>query len=177
MRALATALTLALPLQATAQPDMVNPPLQLLRAGIICPHDTLGSQPAPDTEAGEIGLLAPGVTIRLQQSRVPAKLGMGFGIQSQLAPGTAPRDLRIVVTHPPMGDKGLTRQSWRFTPSDSEPYLSVFTFEFPYEMVLGTWTMEVHDGEDILLRRSFDIVPEEEERLAVAICEGDEAIT
>ena len=142
------ALTLALALLAAPATAQV----QLLEAGIVCPRIVTGELvEAPDTEVGAIRQISGGIVFDLNARTVPTMSNLSFGIRFGLKPGAAGRDATVVVTHPPMGERGVTRQSWVTDLIPGEDNVNVFTFEFDYEKVPGDWTFGVEiEGQPVI---------------------------
>ena len=129
-----------------------------VEAGIICPPSDMGSAPAPDTLAGTTHILTEEPPFAAAGTRVPAVLGLGFGIKSQSTDPTGIVGVTMVVTHPPMGASGATTQRFQTSISGQAPSLTFYQFDHKYELVLGTWTMTAFAGEEALFSVSFDVV-------------------
>ncbi|MGR3496558.1 DUF3859 domain-containing protein [Citreimonas sp.] len=116
--------------------------------GVICAIDTEGQRLAPDTESGVVNVIPQGRAFDVVTDVVPAEPGISFGIRTS---GMTPALLaaRIEVTHPPMGRNGVTRQIWDYVPAN--PSLNLFTFEYPYEAVEGSWTFRVLGADGTVL--------------------------
>ncbi len=152
--------------------NSVAAPLLLVDHGVICELTIVGERVAPLTESGTLNLVAQDRGIDVTTRRVPARLGLSFGLRMRLARGTAPITADIVVTHPPL-PSGVATQSWPADLIDGATALNVFTFEFPHELVHGRWTFRVlHEGR-LLAEQNFDVVPPPEAPEAMAACYGD----
>lgn len=161
---------------ATIPGDILRAPLELDEAGIYCPTDHVSKEAAPDTESGYI-LLTEGNPQLVMASRVvPAYIGISFGIRIRLAPGTEQGGYTFTVSHPPIGPRQVTRESWDPGLSTSWGVRS-FNFEFDRELVTGTWTFEVLRGEEVLLRQSFEVVPPMVAPDAIDLCFGDSFVS
>ena len=57
------------------------------------------------------------------------------------------------------------------------PSLSLFTFEYAYEMVEGDWTMALEAGGERLLEQHFTVVPADAARPVLAACDGPAAMS
>ncbi len=148
---------LALPARAE---DFLRAPVLMEQAGVICGIDSAGHAPAPETEAGEILLVDQSADIDVETRLVPARLGLSFGWRLRLQEGASLSGLTIVVRHPPLGLRGLTEQRWPTELSDRAQSLDLFKFEYPHELELGTWILELRQGDAVLARQSFEVVPE-----------------
>lgn len=126
--------------------------VRLVEAGIVCPRVTTGELlPAPGTETGTIRRIDQETVFDLPDRRVPMMTDLSFGFRTELQEGEEAREVQIVVTHPPMGPRGVVRQEWADTIYPGDTNLNLFTFEFPYEKVPGRWTFAVElDGAAIV---------------------------
>lgn len=152
--------------------DFVLPGVVLLEAGIYCPEVADGRMEAPDTESGYIDLLSGEVRAAYLGNVVPGEIGIGFGMRYQVEPETGMISGRMVVTHPPMGDSGITRQSYTVILDPAQSNMSQYDFDFPYEIVQGTWTMTLEIAGLPALRQSFTVVPPEAAPFSIDECEG-----
>ncbi|TFL17474.1 DUF3859 domain-containing protein [Jannaschia formosa] len=150
-------LAFVLALIATQAPAQV----QLLEAGIVCPRIVTGELvEAPDTEVGAIRQIESGIVFDLNARTVPTMSNLSFGIRVGLKPGTPAQDVRVTVTHPPMGERQVTRQSWATDLIPGEDNINVFTFEFDYEKVPGPWTFGVEIDGAPVVEVPFDVTAE-----------------
>ncbi|WP_158585628.1 DUF3859 domain-containing protein [Pseudooceanicola sediminis] len=155
---------------ATGQ-DFVRAPVEMAEAGIYCPSDHVGTEPAPETESGYILLMAGDQRVALHSRTVPAHLGISFGVRIRLTPGSDTRNYRMVVQHPPYGALDITQEIW-------DPNLRgdwgvrSFQFEYEREMQPGLWSFEVHRGDEVLMRQTFNVVPMSEAPEAIDLCFG-----
>lgn len=167
-RTLAIAL---LPFPALAA-DFVTPPLVLEDFGIFCPRETAGTREAPGTERGFIELIEGEVHPDFSGTVVPGTLGIGFGIRFMLEPGQGERVVDVVTTHPPMGPRGTTEERYDSLVNDFSASISLFTFDDPYEVVLGEWSFAIEmDGVEVL-RKTFTVVPEGDTLVSPSLCKG-----
>ena len=152
MRALALLLCLAAP-SAAAQ-------VRLIEAGIVCPAERDGTPtPAPGTEAGFITSIEEGLAFDLPDRVVPTMEKLSFGIRVGLKDGTPLLPIRVVTTHPPMGPRSVTRQTYESDIAPGDASLRIYTFDHGYEMVEGRWTFAIESlGGDVLLEVPFDVV-------------------
>lgn len=136
-----TVLLLAAPLPAAAQ-------VRLVEAGIVCPRETTGDLvEAPGTEAGFIRRIEEATVFDLPDRTVPTMTDLSFGLRTALEPGASATGVTIVITHPPMGPRAVTREAWDDTIEAGADNLNLFTFENDYEKVAGLWTFTVEvDG-------------------------------
>ncbi|MGB3554887.1 MAG: DUF3859 domain-containing protein [Jannaschia sp.] len=127
--------------------------VRLVEAGIVCPRISSGDLvPAPGTEAGFIRRIEEGTGFDLDARDVPTMDNLSFGFRTALEDGIAePREVTIVVTHPPMGPRRVTREEWPDTILPDTTNLNLFTFEHEYEKITGPWTFAVEiDGTPVV---------------------------
>ena len=135
--------------------------VRLVETGIVCPRIVTGEmRPAPDTEFGEIRQIDQPVIFDLDARTVPTMTNLGFGFRIGLEAGQPARDVTIVVTHPPMGPRAVTRQSWSDRLEPGEDSVDLFTFEEDYEKVPGRWTFSVEIDGSVVVEAPFDVVAE-----------------
>ncbi len=122
--------------------------VRLVDAGIVCPRETSGElREAPGTEAGVIRTIDQTTGFDLPDRTVPMLDLLGFGFRTALEPGVPATAVTVVVTHPPMGPRGVERQEWTDTMIPEEDSLNLFTFELEYEKVAGDWAFAIEiDG-------------------------------
>ncbi len=76
---------------------------------------------------------------------------LSFGFRTELKPGTPPLDVTVVVTHPPMGERGVEREEWLDVIQPGTTSLNLFTFELDYEKVPGDWAFSIEvDGAPVV---------------------------
>ncbi|MEL7184301.1 MAG: DUF3859 domain-containing protein [Pseudomonadota bacterium] len=126
--------------------------IRLIEAGIVCPRPTEGELvQAPGTEAGVIRKIKGSLFFDLNGRTVPTLDELSFGFRTGLKPGTPPQDVTIVVTHPPMGPRGIEREEWSDVLMPGVNNLNLFTFEHDYEKVPGDWTFAIEvDGQPVV---------------------------
>ena len=148
----------ACPLAGVAQSiDQISPRLSSFRAGVFCAPDVIDTTPAPDTVAGVTNVIEDVPEFVSDGRNVPAVLGMGFGILS-LSRNETLFDVLVVVTHPPMGDAGVTRQSYTSEIANTGQPMTLYQFDYDYELVQGPWTITATQGDEILFRAGFTVV-------------------
>lgn len=135
----------------------VEPPLQLEAHGVICEVEMQGSRPAPDTLSGLLNLIDQDRPIDVETLQVPAEMGLSFGIRATLRPGAVMPEVTVVVTHPPMGEEGVTVERWSAAMNFGEPSLNLFTFERAYELVEGDWMFQLESNGAVLLQQPFQV--------------------
>ena len=151
MRA-ALILALLAPLPAAAQ-------VRLVEAGIICPRESTGDLvEAPGTEAGFIRRIDETLAFDLPDRTVPTMDNLSFGFRTGVKPGTPGQAVTVVVTHPPMGERGVVREEWDDVIPAGGESLNLFTFEEEYEKVPGPWTFAIEQDGETLVEVPFTVV-------------------
>jgi hypothetical protein len=142
-----------------AAQDVVAGVLFSFEAGVICPPETVGTAPAPGTVAGVTNQIAEDPPFVSTGRRVPAVLGVGFGVKAMATDGNGIDNVTMRVTHPPMGPDKVTVQTFQTRISGLDPSLTFYQFDYSYEVLQGKWTMEAIKDDKTLYRTSFDVVP------------------
>lgn len=146
---LLTALSLAAP--AAAQ-------VRLIDAGIICPRDSDGALiDAPGTETGFIRQIDEGLSFDLPDRVVPTIDQLSFGFRTALKAGASETPITVIVTHPPMGERGVERQEWKDTLVPGGGSMNLFTFEFDYEKVPGSWAFSIEVDDQVVVTVPFEV--------------------
>ncbi len=147
---------LVLPLTLLATPAAAQ--VRLSDAGIICPRESRGDLvEAPGTEAGHIRRIEEGLSFDLPDRIVPTMDQLSFGFRTELKPGTPALDVTVVVTHPPMGERGVEREEWSDTIQPGTSSLNLFTFELDYEKVPGDWAFSIEVGGEPVVTVPFTV--------------------
>jgi len=158
MRALVLLSLIATP--ALAAGDITGDPVMFtaLDAGIICAAGDRRREAAPDTRAGFIELLEGSSTLGLSARRIPALPGLAFGVAATMVETAEAQGVTLIVTHPPMGTDGTTRETWQsdFPPGGS--VVNFFSFDLPEERVTGPWTMEARFEGRLLYVARFEVL-------------------
>ena len=153
--------TLALML-AALQTSPAFAQVRLIDAGIICPRESSGQLvDAPGTESGFIQQIDQGMTFDLPDRTVPTLDKLSFGFRTGLKPGEPAQEVVVVVTHPPMGVRGQTRQEWSDVITPGATSLNMFTFDEDYEKVVGAWTFSIEIGDQPAVTVAFDVTETE----------------
>ena len=146
-----------MPAAFLAQPDKISTQIAQFEAGVICAPPTTGVSKAPDTVAGTTHLIEVDPPFVSLKRRVPAVIGIGFGVKAVGV--TDIEAVSITVSHPKMGDAGTTRQSYESHISGVGPSLAFYQFDFDYELRVGVWQIEARQGDTVLYRADFDVLP------------------
>ena len=137
--------------------DAVSPQISAFRAGIFCAPEVISTSPAPDTVAGVTNVLETAPPFVSAGRNMPAVLGMGFGVMSK-SKNQVLLDVLIVVTHPPMGEGAVTRQSYYSEISSFGESMTLYQFDYDYELVQGPWTITASQGDTVLFQAGFNVV-------------------
>ena len=129
-----------------------------VEAGVICPPDPIGTTPAPGTLAGETHIIAQEPEFVATGQKVPAVLGLGFGVKARAANAEGIEPVKMVLTHPAMGRDAVTSQNFLSRISGNDPSLTFYQFDYPYELVTGIWQFTAMAGDTILYSVSFEVV-------------------
>ncbi len=162
MRALILPAILAVtPALAEPAPPFAAPGVLQLDWGIFCSGEAMDRAVAPDTDSGFIHVPRRSLSFHWPGARrVPAALGLAFGVEAMAQPGGA-EPVEIRVFHP---GRALPER-WDSTLSDTAASLVFFRFDRPDELTPGIWTIEAHagagDDTGLLYRVEFEIVPAE----------------
>jgi hypothetical protein len=115
---------------------------------------------APDTRLGYVNQLKGEVVLGQAARRIPARMGLSFGVVMTAADNAMPAEVTIIVTYPPMGPEGRTRGTWPSAILPGSSTAKFYTFEFAEELVPGPWTMQATAGDTLLYTARFEVVPE-----------------
>lgn len=138
--------------------DQLSPLLSSFKAGVFCAPKVISTTPAPDTVAGVTNIIEDVPPFVSAGRNVPAVLGMGFGVLAG-SKQLLLLDVLVVVTHPPMGEAGVTRQSYYTDITNIGQSMTLYQFDYDYELVEGPWTITATQGDEILFRAGFTVVP------------------
>lgn len=165
---------LALPAQAQ-DVEYTGTAIAELYAGVICAAKVVGTTPAPDTVAGVSNIIEEDPPFVSVGRVVPAVIGVGFAIKARTTSDM--NDLLVVVTHPPMGPDGMTRESFPTSLSSFELSMNAWQFEYDYELVVGTWSFSVFDGNKLIYRVPFEVVPPDMLPELAGVCGYEELLS
>ena len=129
-----------------------------LEAGIVCAPEPVGSIPAPGTVAGTTHVIDKEPEFVSTTQRVPAVLGVGFGVKTRAAAPEGIDVVTMVVTHPAMGPENTTTQNFQTRISGEDASLTFYQFDFTYELVLGMWQFTAISGDAALYTVAFEVV-------------------
>jgi Domain of unknown function (DUF3859) len=124
----------------------------------------VGAIPSPGAAAGKTVTLGD-VHLASEPPATAARVGVGFGIRfrPQGEPAGARVVLRAVWRIPEPGIRNPSNgNTYResvadFTAVMGEPHMRGYQFDAPWEVVPGTWTIEIWQGDRKFLEQSFAI--------------------
>ena len=142
-----------------------------LQSGIVCPPEPSGFRDAPGTISGQTHLLDSEPPFVSTDNRVPAVLGVGFGVKTRASPGSGIDVVQIRVTHPPMGTERVREQRFLSVIGAEETAFVFFQFDYPYELVTGDWRIAAYDGDRMLFDETFVVVDPDQVPQLADICD------
>lgn len=145
--------------QVGPQPDKHSPNISSFETGVICAQPVVGSEPAPGTLAGVTNIIDEDPPFVSNARRVPAVIGVGFGLKAQSAAPDGISGVTMIVTHPPMGPTGTTHQMYMSSINGDKPAVRFYQFDFDYELVTGIWQLEAQKNGKVLYRVTFEVLP------------------
>jgi len=164
LAALAAAILLAV---ASAPPAAAQTHgVEIAEYGLFDTRET-GSRTAPETTKGSIYNISDYRLIR-RTTCIRARLGVEFGVTLRDVAadpsGLVVQPVRVEIHHPSFtaeGGNGRMVEAWPMSLVGT-PLYSGWTFEAPYEIVTGRWTIDVIRDGQLLARQGFDIVGPDE---------------
>lgn len=140
--------------------DFTSPILGFYEAGVLCAQDSGVIREAPDTVSGTTHVIEDAPPFVSEGRFVPAVLGIGFGVRAAVDSPVAADIVRMTVTHPPFVESGVTEQSFVTSlGARDDPGIIFYQFDYPYELVLGDWTMTASIGDVTFYETTFTVVP------------------
>ena len=153
------ALAFAGTIAAAQDKSFTNPDLiDGFEYGLVCDTNVVGAAKAPDTDIGEINIIAGDVVFSAHGTLVPAIPGLSFGVKSRASGAMLLDDVTFRVTHPPLIGTGTTEQSWQGYIEASRLSAQLYSFDMPSELVTGTWTLSAYQRDTLLYQISFDVI-------------------
>jgi len=121
---------------------------------------------APNTIAGMSHGVSEGTLIE-KTTDIHASIGTSFGLRIKIAgePDGAVVELGAKCIHPKLSDptsgRSSTVETWKIYPvigrGGSSGYVG-FTFDNPWELVPGKWTIQIFDQFTLLAEKTFDVI-------------------
>jgi len=147
------------PLSASAQSTIR---IKITEYGIYTVDNT-------DSQRNSAGILNGTVTNEhrtVTTTKVPAKLGVNFGFRYRIVGGPKERSvtLKKVVVYPPAGvqppqsSTPLQRDERTLMRSIGETFYAGYGFDDPWELVPGTWIIQLWQADHKLAEKQFAVV-------------------
>lgn len=164
---------------AKAEDRFVSPSFILESYGVYCgPEGESIKQAAPGTVLGYITLTEAATDATVVTTRVPASLGISFGVSLRLAEGLGEQVAEFRVTHPTNIPGKSVTERWNTGFSANGPSLNRFSFDYPEELAQGRWTMEVvHRNGEVMFRQVFDVVAPDAAADILSKCSGSAPVS
>lgn len=146
-------LLLIRPLWADPAPPQDSPGITILDFGVYCRPQVTAQEEAPETALGYINIFSATPTIRFHGQQVHAALGVSFGLLFR-------SDRDILQARMESWKPGRTEpEIWYTDIPGSMDRSRGFTFDFEEELIPGLWRLEAWDGDQLLYRIEFDVLP------------------
>lgn len=117
-----------------------------------------------DTAAGVVNGVSH-IKLADATTTVPARLGVHFGFRYKIigsAKGTAKLKIVTLIPDPGIRNPNTGRTTVRNEYVEARPFGSTqyagYSFDNPWEIVLGTWTKEIWDGDRKLASQNFNVM-------------------
>lgn len=143
---------LMLPHAALAQ----SPSCRILNYGIFTEVETYESREAPGTAGGKEVLAYPRAAIE-RTDRVPARLGVMFGVVHDFDNIPAGGFIAAWVRHPPLPAAEGGTKTYSLLRKEPESAATAFRFDRPAEIAKGDWVFEFHYLSHVLCRQTFTV--------------------
>ena len=133
-----------------------------IEAGIICASDTGEYREAPGTISGRAHAPTEEPPFVSNSQVVPAVRGVGLGVKARSDATIGMLPIEMILTHPPMGEDGITRQTFVSLITPDRNAIIFFQFDHDYELVTGPWSFTaMRDGQTVF-RANFQVVSPDE---------------
>lgn len=156
--------------QTQAAPFTMADSIASMEAGVICAPEAVGEIAAPDTIAGSTHTIDISPPFVSTGAVVPAVIGVGFGVKAMSAALEGIDNVTVVVTHPPMGPDGTTRQSYQTAIGGVSSSLTFYQFDYAYELQTGAWQIDAVKDEVLLFSARFTVVPPQQVPELAGVC-------
>lgn len=160
----APALAQGVPRRPAPVQVMPAPTLRITGSGEYVVRRELGPRelPVPKPDSDTIKLVEDPRIVR-QTRQIEAQLCRSFGFLFTVDNmPTGGLDVTVTSIHPailqPSG-RVSTGVTYDMTLTPEPPGLVGFSFDEPWELVTGTWTFTVRDGDRVLAEQSYEVVP------------------
>jgi len=143
-------LLIALPVVAA------RPSCEITDYGILEPRKQEGVRDTPTTATGKVREFGA-IKFKQRTERIPARLGLRFGVEHKFRNVPADGELQVLVIHPPIvkaNGQTSTVSSARKNPADSG---TNYGFDSEAELLSGTWAFEFKYRGNLLCRKAFTV--------------------
>ena len=137
-----------------------------MQAQVMCSPRITDRTRAADVSDGYINQAATMPKLRFDQQIVPAAIGVSFGVVFQ--PAQVLAGVRNLTYRPRQAKPDVY---YADIPAKSDRF-NGFSFELPEELQIGLWRFESWQGDRLLYRAEFQVVPADSLPQLVAQCQG-----
>lgn len=132
-----------------------GPLVASLKVGVFCALQAMDQRPAPGTLSGWIHVPDGMIAFHWPDRQVvPAAIGLGFGVKSQMVPGIFLQgEMRVYRPG------STVPETWDSSFSDTGEQFGFFRFDRPDELIPGIWRFEAWQGEAQIYSAEFEVVP------------------
>ena len=138
--------------------------VEMVDFGIYSIGENMKPTAAFDTAAGVVNGVAH-IKLAENTATIPARVGTHFGFRYKIigsAKGSAKLKIVTLIPEPGIRNPNTGRTTVRNEYVEAKPIGSIqytgYSFDNPWEIVLGTWTKEIWDGDRKLASQSFNVV-------------------
>lgn len=162
MRTLLSLLLLAT-ISSTASAQAIQR-VEIADFGIYRVEQKRATTGAADTAAGVLNGISPRTELAQATTKVPGRLGVHFGFRYKIIGSAPTAKLKIVTLIPQPGirnpntGKTTEREEYVETEVVGAMQYTGYSFDNLWEIVLGTWTKEIWDGDRKLASQTFNVV-------------------
>lgn len=134
-----------------------TPSCEIVDYGILAQAKVLEAREAPGAATGK-ELIIDATRIYERTERIPARLGLRFGVRHVFRNIPADDLLEVIVTHPPMvqpSGEAITVSRVRKDPISTG---TSYGFDLPSELLPGQWLFEFKYRGKLLCQQAFIVV-------------------
>lgn len=163
---------------ASAGIRYAHPDWNIYSYGIYCADYKAEVKDAPDTATGYISTVAGKPEIEHQTDQIPIFENLSMGFYYGPEPDVLVDNIRFHISHPPYRNaEGQTQESFSVEFDGLEARLNGFRFEFPFEMVPGTWTMTLMQEDVTLIAMDFFVRRPREDEAMDDFCKREDMLS
>lgn len=168
MRKAVLMFVMAFPANA-GEANFVFPYVKEINYGLACDLGPGTTEGGHNTIDGEVISRSEVPEFNVKTRIIPAEIPRTFGAIVQVSAPPASGLYMASVTHPPMGPRKRTTQSWPTLQSYGLAIVG-YTFEDQFELVPGTWTFRLSDGDLVVYQQSYEVVRSHDVTTAGSVC-------